>query len=338
MNKVKKLIYKKDQKYFPMELDEVRLVQQSRMLVNKDIFTILSTTPRVFGKRTRFVIGQAALIQEPGLQRGEGMLVGLHYPGNGHMVSMYRCLDGHYIYYDSLDNPPDPCFSVFWQRNGVSTLWVKMVCELTQNEHYGTCAYHSLTFVDFATRVNESDVYAVITAFRRHMRHRPDVKAVLTVERIVEECGGGVNLSMGDSPHSKSALLWGGACRRKEISVFSCGDVLAGKTIIGGAGGVSLSMGDSSGCEAALFWRGVSGRKVSGRYFHTLPSLTSTISKGREGDQSGSHECSLGSGYRGRVKLPPPGLLNYPWKCPQLLRKLFFFFFFFNSRGDSARA
>lgn len=70
-----------------------------------------------------------------------------------------------------------------WQRNRLSKLKVKMVCEPTQDEHCGTCTYHSLTFVDFATRVNESEAHDVIMAFRRYMRRRPDVKAVLTAER-----------------------------------------------------------------------------------------------------------------------------------------------------------
>lgn len=95
-----------------------------------------------------------------------------------------------------------------------------MVCLQTQNGRYGTCAYHSLTFVDFATRINESDVFKMIMKFRRHMRRRPDVQALLTVEKIIKECGGGVNISMWGWPANSSALLvdedmevWGwGSC------------------------------------------------------------------------------------------------------------------------------
>ena len=81
-----------------MVLHEIRLMSQTRMLQNEDIFEILRGTPRPFGKRTRFVIGEVSLAWQPALRRGEGMLLGLGFGSVGHMVAVYRCRDGHYIY------------------------------------------------------------------------------------------------------------------------------------------------------------------------------------------------------------------------------------------------
>ena len=43
--------------------------------------------------------GEDNLVREPALRRGEGMLLGLDYgAGVGHLVAVYRCRDGHYIF------------------------------------------------------------------------------------------------------------------------------------------------------------------------------------------------------------------------------------------------
>lgn len=179
-----------------MELDEKRLLRNTRMLTGQDILTILSSTPREFGRNTRFVPHQDALVTHTGLRLGESMLLGLVSTDCNHLVAMHRCPDGHYIFYDSLDRPLHPALSEYWERSGVSQLYVKMVCLQTQNEWCNTCSYHCLTFLEFVTSLKESNAYRVIMKFRRYIKGRSDVKAVLTVERIIKECGVKPNISV----------------------------------------------------------------------------------------------------------------------------------------------
>lgn len=105
-----------------MELSATRLMQQTRMLQDPDINAILQGTPRPFGKRTRFVVGEERLVQQPALSRGHGMLLGLQYGEMSHMVAVYRCHDGNYIYHDSQDSPPHPAFLEYCRLNGISKL------------------------------------------------------------------------------------------------------------------------------------------------------------------------------------------------------------------------
>ena len=81
-----------------------------------------------------------------------------------------------------------------------------MVCAELQDYNYATCAYHCVTFMDFVTRCPDRNVYSIIMKFRRHMRRRPDVKAVLTVERILREFRNKINISMFGSPYAGSVL------------------------------------------------------------------------------------------------------------------------------------
>ena len=193
-------------KSITMVLDEIRLMRETRMLKDDDVKQILRGTPRPFGKRTRFVVGGMSLVQQPPLRRGEGMLLGLQYGLVGHMVSVYCCPDGHYIYHDSEDAPPHPAFLEYCARNKVPTSKVKMVSVQLQDRMFNTCAYHSFTFLDFVTRCRDTSVYSIIMKFRRHMRARPDVKAVLTVEHILREFKNSVNISLLGSFPAGSVL------------------------------------------------------------------------------------------------------------------------------------
>ncbi|MPC95057.1 hypothetical protein E2C01_090252 [Portunus trituberculatus] len=105
-----------------MELSAIRLMHQTRMLQDPDIHTILKGTPRPFGKCTHFVVGGERLVLQPPLSRGRGMLMGLQYGDMNHMVAVYRCHDGNYIYHDSQDSPPHPAFLEYCLRNGISKL------------------------------------------------------------------------------------------------------------------------------------------------------------------------------------------------------------------------
>ena len=82
-----------------------------------------------------------------------------------------------------------------------------MVCADLQNFDYGTCAYHSITFIDFMTRCPDRNVYSLIMKFRRHMRARPDVKAILTVENILKEFHNKVNISIFGGHFAGSVLF-----------------------------------------------------------------------------------------------------------------------------------
>ena len=133
------------------------------MLKGTDVFDILQGTPRPLGRCTRFILGEDHLAVQSALPCGEGMVCGIQSTEVNHMVAMYRCWDGHYIFYDNENNPPDPNFQAFCSRNGIARRFVKRLYVNIKGTRYVTCAYHAFTFIDFAVRCRGNNVFRIMT-------------------------------------------------------------------------------------------------------------------------------------------------------------------------------
>ncbi|KAG7173331.1 hypothetical protein Hamer_G023074 [Homarus americanus] len=68
---------------------------------------------------------------------------------DSHMVSVYRAMDGRYLYYDSAETVVDKSFLQYMQINNIPYQDVTVVD--APNQIYRTCAYHSFVFLDFVT-------------------------------------------------------------------------------------------------------------------------------------------------------------------------------------------
>ncbi|KAG7161343.1 hypothetical protein Hamer_G013976 [Homarus americanus] len=79
------------------------------------------------------------------------MTICLNHPdeGNSHMVSVYRALDGRYLYYDSAQTAVDESFLKYMDLNKIPRQGLTIVD--APNQRYNTCAYHSYVFLDFVT-------------------------------------------------------------------------------------------------------------------------------------------------------------------------------------------
>lgn len=141
-----------------------------RCLYTRDEALILKNTPRKLSRCTRLVRELKALAQQSALDCSEGMLLSL--PTKRiffHMVSVYRCLDGQYLYYNSFQQTVHPAFLEYLNKKGVSCLDLTVLDASFQDRRLGTCAYHALTFMDIVTSAGINDSDLLINHFKEKM-------------------------------------------------------------------------------------------------------------------------------------------------------------------------
>ena len=179
---------------------------ETRMLKGTDILEILQGTCRPFGRCTRFIQGNDHLLVQDALRRGEGMICGIEYGDVNHIVAVYRHKDGTYVYYDNENNPPNATFYEYCSRNGIQHHLVKRLRANTKAPQYSTCAYHALTFLDFAVRCRKSSVFVFMKQCKRYLGSNPNEKVVLSVKAIINEFQNDLSLSVRDNYNARSII------------------------------------------------------------------------------------------------------------------------------------
>ncbi|MPC92674.1 hypothetical protein E2C01_087778 [Portunus trituberculatus] len=183
-----------------------KLMAEIRMLKGTDIIDILQRTPRPFGRCTRFILGSNHLAVQEALRPGEGMVCGIEHAGVNHAVAVYHCPDGHYVYYDNENHPPNANFHLFCSRIGVQRRFIKRIYTNTNTLMYATCAYHALTFLDFAVRCRQTNVFRIMTEFKRYLGCQPDVKVILNIQAMLGEFHHDLSLSIRDTYNARSIV------------------------------------------------------------------------------------------------------------------------------------
>ena len=180
--------------------DVQRLVQDVRMLKAKDVITIVNDTPRLFSRHVEVIMSSDELSCHVALPRRQGLLCAFKGQTTTHVVSVFCCGDGRYLYYDPVPQKPYEAFGAFCRHNNIGERQVTVVRAAFQRQGFRTCAYHALTFLDYVTRLREKDSWLMIAAFRKYMGTNTDVKAISTVQDILWEFPNDISLSLSETP------------------------------------------------------------------------------------------------------------------------------------------
>ena len=175
------------------------VVREVRVLKGIDVTTIVKHTPRRFGRRVE-VVGSVGLSCHAALPRRKGMLCAIKGKTSTHVVSVFRCGDGRYLYYDPVPDKPYEAFSAFCRHNNIRRRKVTVMDAAFQRQGFRTCAYHALTFLNYVTRLREKDSLLIIAAFKKHMGKHTDVKAINTVQRLLWEFPNDISLLISETP------------------------------------------------------------------------------------------------------------------------------------------
>ncbi|KAG7160051.1 hypothetical protein Hamer_G029669 [Homarus americanus] len=167
-----------------------------RILRDTDVQEILSGTPRRLGTHIRFA-NHYQILQDGPLAEGEGVLLGYDLPEDGvHCVSLYRCLDGRYLYHDSTPRPMHHLVRRFMQIHNIPQEQVTIVDAIVQGPVFHTCAYHALAFLDIVSSVVIEDSWLVVHHYKEAIRSFfPDELVVLRVFRMIGEFHNTINLT-----------------------------------------------------------------------------------------------------------------------------------------------
>lgn len=162
---------------------------------------IIRHTPRPLGKYCRFLHVNA--LAKTSLARGHGLAVRIPF----HLVSLYRCRDGVYLYYDSANFRYHRNLIKFMIKNKIPKNDVKIVTLAKQGQYTGTCAYHALTFLDIVSSCNLDSFEDILWYYNMRIGHFPDTTAVQNVLAMVSELPG-KPLSLKVKDKKKSVLGW----------------------------------------------------------------------------------------------------------------------------------
>ena len=176
------------------------LVQDVRTLKGKDVITIVKDTPRLFSRHVEVIMSSNELSCHTALPHRQGLLCALKGQTTTHVVSVFRCGDGRYLYYDPIPQKPHEAFGAFCRHNDIGERQVTVVRAAFQHQGFRTCAYHALTFLDYVTRLRKKDSWLMIAAFRKYMGTNTDVKAISTVQDILWEFPNDISLSLSETP------------------------------------------------------------------------------------------------------------------------------------------
>ncbi|KAK8720508.1 hypothetical protein OTU49_013269 [Cherax quadricarinatus] len=94
-------------------------LQTLRCLKGMDVYKIFAGTPRQFGKVCKVLVGDDGLMAAAPLRRGEGFLYTLRLKNCFHSVSIYRCFDGRYLYFDPTTAPADDSFHTYRKKHNI---------------------------------------------------------------------------------------------------------------------------------------------------------------------------------------------------------------------------
>lgn len=178
-----------------------------RALRGDDVLAILKGTPRPLGRCVQVVMGNHVLAGHAAPGLGEGLLCALQEPRCIHVVSVFRCGDGHFLYYDPTPRPVYPAFEAFCRHNSIDAASVMVVRAAFQRPGFRTCAYHSLTFLDYVTRLDLQNSSLTIFAFKQYMGQATDLKAINTVRSLLQEFPNSVSLSTTLTPGANPVFV-----------------------------------------------------------------------------------------------------------------------------------
>lgn len=169
-----------------------------RALTANDMQEIMAGSPRPLGELARIVHG-LHLPEEPQLELGHGILLLCQTDLGRHAVSLFRSLDGRYIFYDSAGrNPPDELYSFVLNNNIPEDSVIEANVRL-QHRGLQTCAYHAITFLEYATSTNIVDHQELISTFVSTMGPNTDYTALLYVQYLLSEFQNDIDLSYGQA-------------------------------------------------------------------------------------------------------------------------------------------
>lgn len=166
----------------------IRSVLGLTSLTHWDVCDILARTPRPLGRFVRYVV-QDELLQAPELDPGYGIIFGFEASpkGSGHVVSIYRCWGGQYIYFDSQGLAPHGFFCRYVSRNNIPVESVTVPGICVQHQGIKTCAYHALTFLDFAISNHSLLPQDLMHNFVLRLGPNSEETAILSVVKILSE-------------------------------------------------------------------------------------------------------------------------------------------------------
>lgn len=183
------------------------MLKDIRALRGFEVVFIVSNTPRPFGRQVEVVQGEEAVSGHASLRRGMGLLCAIKGKVCTHVVSVFRCLDGRYLYYDPLNPQPHQAFYTFCRHNNITERQVTVVRAAFQQPGFRSCAYHALTFLDYVTRLREKDSWLTIASFRRYMGEHTDLKAICAVKVMLREFPNSINLSLSLTPGGERVYI-----------------------------------------------------------------------------------------------------------------------------------
>lgn len=186
---------------------EWALVKDVRVLRGDDVLAIVQGTPRPLGRRVEVVVGSGGLAGHAAPGLGRGLLCALQEPQGAHVVSVFRCEDGRFLYYDPTPRQVYLAFDVFVRRNDIDAATVTVMRAGFQRPGFRTCAYHALTFLDYVTRLGLQDSRLTLASFRRHMGRATDLNAISTVRGLLQEFPNSVSLSTSLTPGANPVFV-----------------------------------------------------------------------------------------------------------------------------------
>lgn len=166
-------------------------------LTFSNIKYILKYSRRALSRKCRFVTPEKynKLSVRRLLSKDRGLMI-VYCSGHGffHAVSLYRTKNGEFVYYNSTDDTPIPPIVIkYIQRHKVNHVYDVGI--RTQYLPYRSCAYHSLTFLNFVSSYRRGDLIAFLSSFIEYMAGNTDGKAIACVQEIIREFPHKIDLS-----------------------------------------------------------------------------------------------------------------------------------------------
>lgn len=193
--------------------------QYLRSLSVEDIVTIIKNSPRPIRRKCSVIATPTQYRNFPTfglLNNDTGVLVIAPVKAGLHAVSLYRTKNGEFVYYDSACYPLDRVVQTYLNVHGITKY--QGLCGLTQYAPYTTCAYHSLTFLNYASSSKGKTCQQLLDGFLKVLSGNTDGYAVASVKEILSEFNHNINLSC-QGTRSPGSLLpnfkFTKACKRK---------------------------------------------------------------------------------------------------------------------------
>lgn len=181
--------------------------QALRSLHAPDVITILQNSPRPLSRKCSVIANYAAYCHFPStslLSKDTGVLVVAPTRNGLHAVALYRTKNGEFVYYDSGKRAVDPVVRKYLKNHAVT----KLVATRTQTQYlpYESCAYHSLTFLNYASSARGKSATQLLEGFLKLMSGNTDGYAVICVQEILTEFNHNIDLAFRNAKGSSSLL------------------------------------------------------------------------------------------------------------------------------------